>query len=85
LPRAAPLAADLSGAIAGQGFLELPITLRHGQAAGSLPSPHRDLFDRMLISQALLRDLALVSNEVVFDRYGVRRFWWGGSGEASAN
>ncbi len=29
----------------------------------------------MLISQALLSDLALVSNEAVFDRYGVRRFW----------
>jgi PIN domain nuclease of toxin-antitoxin system len=75
LPHAAALAADLPAAVAGQGFLELPINLRHGQAAGSLPGPHRDPFDRMLISQALLSDLALVSNEAVFDRYGVRRFW----------
>jgi PIN domain nuclease of toxin-antitoxin system len=75
LPHAAALAADFPAAIAGQGFLELPINLRHGQTAGSLPGPHRDPFDRMLISQALLSNLALVSNEAVFDRYGVRRFW----------
>jgi PIN domain nuclease of toxin-antitoxin system len=75
LPDAAVLAADLRAMIRSQGFLELPITLQHGQAAGSLPGPHRDPFDRMLISQARLSDFALVSNEAVFDRYGVRRLW----------
>jgi PIN domain nuclease of toxin-antitoxin system len=75
LPRAAALAADMPGVLAGQGFVELPITVRHGQAAGSLPGPHRDPFDRMLIAQAVLVDLVLVSNEAVFDRYGVRRLW----------
>jgi hypothetical protein len=29
----------------------------------------------MLIAQALARDLLLVSNEALFDSYGVRRFW----------
>jgi PIN domain nuclease of toxin-antitoxin system len=66
---------DVSGALALQGFLQLPITVAHGQAAGSLPGPHRDPFDRMLIAQATLSDLILVSNEVVFDHYGVRRLW----------
>ena len=75
LPQAAALAADISGVLGGQGFVELPITVRHGQAAGGLPGPHRDPFDRMLIAQALLSDLVLVSNEAVFDRYGVRRLW----------
>jgi PIN domain nuclease of toxin-antitoxin system len=75
LPQAAALAADIPGVLARQGFVELPITLRHGQAAGSLPGPHRDPFDRMLIAQAALADLVLVSNEAVFDRYGVRRLW----------
>ena len=70
-----PGASDLTGAIQGQGFVELPITIRHGQAAGALPGPHRDPFDRMLIAQAMLDDLALVSNELAFDAYGVRRFW----------
>ena len=48
---------------------------QHGQTAGSLPGPHRDPFDRMLIAQAMLADLVLVSSEAVFDRYGVRRLW----------
>ncbi len=40
-----------------------------------LAGPHRDPFDRMLIAQALLRDLMLLSNEEAFDRYGVNRLW----------
>jgi PIN domain nuclease of toxin-antitoxin system len=75
LPEAQALAVDVAGAIASQGFVGLPITVLHGQAAGSLPGPHRDPFDRMLIAQATLADLVLVSNELVFDRYGVRRLW----------
>jgi PIN domain nuclease of toxin-antitoxin system len=75
LSQAAALAYNVSGALAGQGFLELPITVQHGQTAGNLPGPHRDPFDRMLIAQATLSDLVLVSNEPVFDRYGVRRLW----------
>ena len=42
---------------------------------GALPGPHRDPFDRMLIAQAMLDDLTLVSNELAFDAYGVRRLW----------
>jgi PIN domain nuclease of toxin-antitoxin system len=75
LPAAAMFAADVAGAAASQGFDELPINLQHGQLAGSLPGPHRDPFDRMLAAQALLAGLVLVSNETVFDRYGVRRLW----------
>jgi PIN domain nuclease of toxin-antitoxin system len=75
LPGAAAVAADIAACIANQGFLELPITVAHGQRAGSLPGPHRDPFDRMLIAQAMTEDLVLVSNEVAFDAYGVRRLW----------
>ncbi len=75
LPGMAAIAADLEGAIAGQGFTGLPISLRHGQLAGALPGPHRDPFDRMLIAQAILDRLVLVSNESPFDAYGVGRLW----------
>jgi len=75
LPGVNVIASDLAGAIESQGFVGLPITIRHGQAAGALPGPHRDPFDRMLIAQAMLDDLVLVSNERVFDAYGVRRLW----------
>jgi PIN domain nuclease of toxin-antitoxin system len=75
LPGADRLAADLGPYVARQNFASLPITLEHGQRAGSLPGPHRDPFDRMLIAQAQAENLSLVSNETVFDRYGVVRMW----------
>ena len=69
------MALDIAGAIAVEGFEELPITVDDGARAGALPGPHRDPFDRMLIAQALSGNLALVSNDPLFDRYGVRRLW----------
>ena len=75
LPEADPFVRDMSGAIADQDFEELPITVEEAVQAGALPGPLTDPFDRMLIAQALSRDLALISNETIFDRYGVRRLW----------
>jgi PIN domain nuclease of toxin-antitoxin system len=73
LPGAAAIAPDIEGAVRHQGFEPLSVTMRHGQQAGALPGHHRDPFDRMLIAQAILEGCALVSNDVVFDRYGVVR------------
>jgi len=75
LPGAAAIAADLAGVLVAQGFVRLPISFEHGQAAGALPGPHRDPFDRMLIAQSMLDGMVLVSNEQQFDSYGVRRLW----------
>ena len=75
LPSAEAVALNVAGAIASQGFDELAITVDDAARAGSLPGPHRDPFDRMLIAQALVGNLVLVSNEPLFDQYGVRRLW----------
>ncbi|MFD1192813.1 MULTISPECIES: type II toxin-antitoxin system VapC family toxin [Phenylobacterium] len=75
LPGVAAIAHDLEAVVADNGFEPLPISLRHGQVAGSLPGPHRDPFDRMLIAQAMGENLTLVSNEAAFDVYGVSRLW----------
>ena len=75
LPGADAVAGDVVGSVASQGFSSLDITLTHAQRAGRLPGAHRDPFDRMLIAQAQLEDLTLVSNEDVFDAYGVSRLW----------
>ena len=75
LPSAAALAVDIRGAIAGQNFEELPITVEHAARAGTLSGPHRDPFDRMLIAQALTHNLVFVSNESLFDWYGIHRLW----------
>lgn len=77
LPDAEFIADEFGEHVSGQGFVELPITIAHAQRAGLLPGPHRDPFDRMLIAQALDEGLILVSNERIFDRYGVRRLWMG--------
>lgn len=75
LPGADLIAADVTGAIANQGFGELTVNVEAAARAGALPGPHRDPFDRMLIAQALARNLILISIEPLFDRYGVRRLW----------
>ena len=75
LPEAAVLAEDIAGALAEQGFEELPLTVDDGSRAGALPGHHRDPFDRMLIAQALARNLTIVTGDPLFDRYGVRRLW----------
>jgi PIN domain nuclease of toxin-antitoxin system len=52
-------------------FEELPISFVHGVAAGGLPLHHRDPFDRMLIAQAQVERLTLVTRDAAFDAYDV--------------
>jgi PIN domain nuclease of toxin-antitoxin system len=61
--------------LAEEGFLELPISLDHALRAGSLVEHHKDPFDRMLVAQAQAENLPILSNDAVFDSYGVRRIW----------
>lgn len=75
MPNVAALANDFRNRITGEGFNELSITHEHALRAGSLPGAHRDPFDRLLIAQAISDDLVMVSNEISFDSYGVRRLW----------
>jgi PIN domain nuclease of toxin-antitoxin system len=75
LPGAAVIAADIAGGVAIQDFIELPINIRDGQTAGGLPAIHKDPFDRMLIAQAVTANMAIVSNEALFDGYAVARLW----------
>ena len=65
----------LDGAFAKQTFVELPISLEHAVKAGLLPLHHRDPFDRLLVSQALVLGLPIVSSDRILDAYGVRRIW----------
>ncbi|MBZ5628615.1 MAG: type II toxin-antitoxin system VapC family toxin [Acidobacteriia bacterium] len=58
-----------------EGFLVLPISIEHALRAGALVEHHRDPFDRMLIAQAQAEHLPILSNDAVFDRYGIKRIW----------
>ena len=75
LAHAEAVAFDVTGSIAGQGFEELAITVGDAERAGQLPGPHSDPFDRMLIAQALARNMTIVSVDRMFDGYGVHRLW----------
>lgn len=75
LPSAAHLADDFTGHMARERFGVLSISGDHAIRAGLLPGAHKDPFDRMLIAQSQAEKLALVSNEAVFDSYGIRRIW----------
>jgi PIN domain nuclease of toxin-antitoxin system len=50
---------------------ELPVAIRHGDRAALLPLHHRDPFDRMLVAQALMEDLILVTADRLLLRYQV--------------
>jgi PIN domain nuclease of toxin-antitoxin system len=75
LPGAAFIAGEVGRYIRHEGFQLLAVTVEHGQRAGALPGPIKDPFDRMLIAQAMLDGLHLVSIEQAFDAYGVLRLW----------
>jgi len=51
------------------GYVELPITGEHAVAVDSLPAIHKDPFDRMLIAQATLAGMELVTGDELVGRY----------------
>lgn len=64
----APLIENFSAS----GFRLLPVEPRHILQVEALPSVHRDPFDRMLIAQAIVEELTLVSRDEWFPRYPVK-------------
>lgn len=62
---------DLAGRLADLGFLELAIGWEHARVAGTLPAIHRDPFDRILVAQAIVERLTIVTRDPVIGRYGV--------------
>jgi len=56
-------------------FGVLPITLRHALSDFQLPAVHPDPFDRLLVSQAQVEGLTLVTNDRAMGKYDVATFW----------
>lgn len=61
--------------IATNQFRILHIEPRHVAPLTSLPFHHRDPFDRLIIAQAMIEQIPVVSADAVFDAYPVQRFW----------
>jgi PIN domain nuclease of toxin-antitoxin system len=53
----------------------LPISLEHAVAAASLPGPHRDPWDRIMMAQAVAEECHMVTIDRVFSDYGVPVLW----------
>ncbi len=66
LPEAAPIVADYHQILKQVKFLELPISAKHALHAGNLPIEHRDPFDRMLMAQAELKNLPIITYDSAF-------------------
>ena len=61
--------------IANNRFTILPISVPHSAVVATLPLHHRDPFDRMLIAQAIVEGMPIVSADPAFDAYSVTRLW----------
>jgi len=72
LDRLPPFEEELRIELERSDFRPLPITFDHARAVSKLPLHHRDLFDRMLIAQAQMEDLILVTHDSRFRRYGAQ-------------
>lgn len=75
LPSAERLARGFAAEVAQEGFQGLAVTLDHAALAGGLDAAPKDPFDRLLIAQARIERMPLVSSEKLFDAFGVERIW----------
>ncbi len=66
-----PLSRDAEEVIDETGLIRLDISTQHAQLAGRLPLLHRDPFDRMLVAQAQIEDLVLITDDPDIPRYEV--------------
>jgi len=62
---------DLTSWVRKEQFIELPMLLEHGELAGALPPHHGDPFDRILIAQAQVEGLTIVTRDRAFEAYEV--------------
>lgn len=60
---------ELAAAIGPSGFLDLPVSARHAAGVAALAPHHNDPFDRLLIAQALVEPLKLVTVDEVLAKY----------------
>ena len=70
-----PASTFLPKQLAINHFGLLGIELAHVTYVETLPQHHRDPFDRLLTAQALLEGFTMVSQDAIFDAYGVKRLW----------
>lgn len=53
----------------------MPVLAKHTARLIGMPLHHKDPFDRLMVAQALVENIAIVSNDAALDAYGVTRLW----------
>lgn len=57
------------------GFTTLPVERPHAEHVAALPLRHHDPFDRLLVAQAFVERVPLISGNTALDAYGISRIW----------
>ena len=70
-----PYEVFMDEAIDKNGFGYLHIEPKHTAALTTLPFHHKDPFDRLLIAQAIIEGIPIISGDTVLDSYPVKRLW----------
>lgn len=65
----------MSQALDDLGITVLSITVEYADAQASLPKHHSDPFDRLIVAQALVEKISIVSADARMDAYGITRLW----------
>ena len=65
----------MSQALSDLGITVLPITVEYADAQASLPKHHSDPFDRLIVAQAIIEKVSIVSADGRMDAYGITRLW----------
>jgi PIN domain nuclease of toxin-antitoxin system len=65
----------MQAAIDSNGFSCLHIETKHTSVLTTLPFHHKDPFDRLLIAQAMVETIPIVSNDSMLDAYPIKRLW----------
>ena len=71
----APYGTFMHAAFSAYNLRLMPITVQHGEELIGLPHHHRDPFDRLLIAQAMVEQIPIISADALFDAYPVQRLW----------
>jgi len=66
---------SIEAGVEESGFTKLPVSFRHAEEVAGLPDHHADPFDRMLIAQALVEGLTVVTRDRQFEPYRVPVIW----------
>ena len=74
-PLSVPFVTFITQGIEGNGFQVLPIEPRHTAVLTTMPHHHKDPFDRLLVAQATVEGIPLVSADSQLDAYGITRIW----------